>query len=419
MTEEELKFSVSVAKDGKDFVGLNISSTECKVVFPLGFSFNYEIIDIPESSINKDVLDSFHKDTRLMLKTLIDYHKEKEGIVFTTLNGKKTSNSFPIDSVIYLIKRYLVERNYFKENEIQYEKSFSGKINWYRTIKQIKPMVNHNRIVYLDFIVRKNKIDENEIITLIHKYCVSKAFELLGFLFSSIRPQANDIPFYFIEKNRKYFSSILIKKIEATHLEDNKLLFIHLLKLLKNISFLDSVTNFTFGTTSYHVVWEKMIDSLFCNIPDKSIYFPHSKWIYPKGWKGPEIPLEPDTIMLNKNDCFILDSKYYNKDFLPESGSIVKQIAYGQYIDKHFSQFLHIYNVFIIPGNIQNEDLFSYIAYSDSDWVDNRKERGEYSKIIAIIIDTKTIMENHNKSEKIISIFSDFIIKCYNKYVKS
>ena len=41
--ERKLKFSVSEARDGKDFVGIKLSSTDCEVVFPMGFSVDYEI----------------------------------------------------------------------------------------------------------------------------------------------------------------------------------------------------------------------------------------------------------------------------------------------------------------------------------------------------------------------------------------
>lgn len=418
MPEKNLKFSVSEAKDGKDFVGIKLSSTVCEVVFPMGFSIDYEIKNASEESIDKGILDSFKKDTRLMLKTLTEYQKEKEGAIFSSLNGRETTNSFPLESVIYLIKRFLIERTYFKEKEIQYVNGYTGKINWNRTIKQIKPIVSNNRIAYLDFIVRKNKIDENEIITLLHKYCVSKAFGMLGFLFTSVKPQANDIPISMIEKNKKFFSSVLLKKIETTHLEDNKLLFIHLLKFISEISYLDSVNDFTYGTNSYHVVWEKMIDTMFCNVPNKTQYFPHSKWIFNNGRQGHELPLEPDSIMVNKDTCFILDSKYYNKNFLPENSSIVKQIAYGQYVEKHFPQFTHIYNVFILPDRLDNNDLYNYLAYCDSDWVLLNENRSEYNRIIAITIDTRTLMENHNASQKAILSLSDFIVDSYIANVK-
>jgi hypothetical protein len=68
---------------------------------------------------------------------------------------------------------------------------------------------------------------------------------------------------------------------------------------------------------------------------------------------------------------FVLDSKYYrfgatqNLNHLPDSSSVVKQLAYAQYIDnkeskiprdvKNHTNSGNIFNAFIMPANLPDE----------------------------------------------------------------
>ena len=313
-----------------------------------------------------------------------------------------------------------------------YTRATGGKINWSRTIKTIKPIVSETGIAFLNFMIRKNRIQENQLITELHKYCVYKAFELFGFLYTTSFPEKGFLDESDISKNRKHYAQFLQDKIDSTHLESNIELFSNMLELINNLDCEDETTDAVYGTTSYQVVWENMVDSVFGTISQgqkEKYFYPHTKWSF-KPYRN--APLRPDTIMIlgeGKNrKCFIIDSKYYSYTTLrekeigdedgqetvlvhgsiPGTDSIQKQITYAQYIDKDIKnynaekhskyRFAHkdIYNVFILPVESPGSTL-NYIGRATSDWNDNSKN---YHKIHAVTLDTKFLLENFGRNNK-------------------
>jgi len=115
---------------------------------------------------------------------------------------------------------------------------------------------------------------------------------------------------------------------------------------------------------------------------------------------------------------FVLDSKYYrygatkNPNHLPDSASVVKQIAYADYIAKvenrtkmpaDLSAFIkseNIYNAFVMPAdNAAPENIgcvsADYVLPQDSE--DTSKP---YYKIHGILLDIKSIMYKHIPHDK-------------------
>lgn len=145
--------------------------------------------------------------------------------------------------------------------------------------------------------------------------------------------------------------------------------------------------------------------------------------------------LRPYTIMItnrgNENQkIFVLDSKYYhygatkNRDHLPDSASVVKQIAYAEYIDnvknrnklpENISPFIkteNIYNVFIMPADNTSPENIGYVS---ADYVllqDSEETSKPYYKIHGILLDIKSIMYKHiPKDKKLIEELADIIEK--------
>lgn len=127
--------------------------------------------------------------------------------------------------------------------------------------------------------------------------------------------------------------------------------------------------------------------------------------------------LRPDTIMItergkqNRQRIFILDSKYYkygeSRSFgdLPTSGSIVKQLAYAQFIDRKEAEQAagfkvkseHIYNAFILPFDSNQSGRMKCVGYASSDYVDLfGTDAKEYYHIHGILLDVKSLMYEHN-----------------------
>lgn len=370
------------------FVGLRCDDGDISINFPIGYHISED-----DKELRKDIL--------LLFTTLAANTKCKESELLSQANIFDEVK-FPLQSYMYLIKDFFVS-GYYKEQEISYKIEKSGKINWNRTIKTQKPYVQDMNVFYLDFVTKKNAIKENELITLIHEYCVYESFDRLGWLFTKIMPQKPRIT-----KQERIFRSVLKEKIINTYNDKNRLLFRHMLAIINFEGDKNSDRNYEYGTYRFEYVWEKMIDKVF-GIENKIDYFPKTMW-YVNGNKYDNASLEPDTIMVYGANVYVLDAKYYKYGItgkignLPESTSINKQITYGEYIatekkfKKKHGENMKVYNAFIMPFDSLKSKHSSLIKVGEavSNWKDNLEE---YQRIQGILIDVKTLMSINVRQE--------------------
>ncbi len=124
-------------------------------------------------------------------------------------------------------------------------------------------------------------------------------------------------------------------------------------------------------------------------------------------------------VLIRNQKTFVLYSKYYcyceskQLNHLQMSSSIIKQIAYAEYIEnkenegnlKHKSKA--IYNAFIMPYESKKADeSMKFVGAARTDYKSGDKS---YYKIKAILVDTKWLMENHNRNDKMIAELADLI----------
>ena len=435
---KEIQISLKTAQNGSDFVGIKITHVERTVTFPIGYFLG-------KSSLSASKIKKEERNEILnLIKSIALCTSNKNGERVSVLNGELKCD-FPIKSMLYIIEDFLDRGSYYFEKESLYAKSSSGKISWSRTIKNIKPAVSESGLAFLDFIIRKNRIQENQFITEIHKYCVYKCFEIFGFLYTPSVPEKGLLDEEDVSKNKKYYTQVLQEKIDSTYLESSIELFSNLLDFINNFDSESETKEASYGTNCFQVVWERLVDSVFGNITQKEkekYFYPASRWNFLDKKPKNNAPLRPDTIMIieaasaekcpenpQNNDsrkCFIIDSKYYSYKMLrkldseeneseqesvlvhgsiPGTDSIQKQITYAQYIDadiKTFDserrekyQFKHtdIFNVFILPADNMEKNL-KYIGYAASDWHDGSKN---YHTVHAVTLDTKFLLENKTK----------------------
>lgn len=124
-------------------------------------------------------------------------------------------------------------------------------------------------------------------------------------------------------------------------------------------------------------------------------------------------------VLIRNQKTFVLDSKYYRYgeskqlNHLPMSGFIIKQIAYAEYIDnKENSGELKqkskaIYNAFIMP--YESKKMDENMKFVGSARTDYKTRDKTYYKIMAILVDTEWLMENHNRNDKMIAELADLI----------
>lgn len=424
LKQQQFKILLKTAKKGDDFVGIKITENEREITFPMGYVPASEKLSASKIEPNE------RREIIRLINAICSCKNFKKGERISSLNGKN-ADDFPIKSALFIIEDFLDRGSYYTEKETLYTKNTSGKISWMRTIKNIKPIISESGIAFLSFISRKNRIQENQLITELHKYCVYKSFELLGFLFTSSLPEKGLLQESDISKNKKYYADFLQEKIDSTHLEASIELFSNMKDFINGFDSESEIKNAAYGTQCFQVVWESLIEKMFSTISQnqkEKYFYPQTRWIFQNGRKRTNAPLRPDTIMIQDEKCFIIDAKYYsfaalanqksenaddeNTDkaqngSIPGSDSIQKQITYAEFIDSSIDnnkvpapqqkfrfEPQNIYNIFILPES-NAEKLFSYKGYATTNWKDNSKN---YHKIHAITLDTKFLLENAGKN---------------------
>ena len=400
-------FCVVSKSEYDDFVGLKFVNGMPRVTFPRGFRLSND-----EEQTRRDILH--------LLAAIQKFSGRQEGTSASSISGEEVL-SFPILSYQYIIKEYLAH-GYYVERESQYNDASRGKINWKRTLQKKQPVYNNGNLVYLDFIVKTNKINQNNLITRIHEYCVYESFKKLGWLYLSgdFLPKKPQIRF-----NKRMFIGVLKDALNNTFNNNKRMLFTSMLNII-NIKeeSIDTIDKEAFGVNRFEYIWEKIVDYVFGE-DNKDQYFPHAKWHIISGNKVESSALEPDTIMLYDDKVYILDAKYYkygitlNPMHLPGSSSIEKQIVYGEYVET--CKKVHgdkIYNAFIMPYDFGNERIpYKFVSVGTADWKPYDDMSANYNYVLGILVDTRYLMEQinkHNTSE--IEKLSELIVSSLAKY---
>ncbi len=379
---KELCSVCNYSDDG--FIGIQFQDGVPHVSFPRGYSLSEN-----DDNIRKDILS--------LIAVLQRFSKHREGKNISGVG--ETRISFPILAYQYLIQDFITH-GYYSEREVKHTLSDHGKINWKRTIQQVRPQIDNDNVVYLDF-VTKRSINSTNIITRIHEYCVYESFSKLGWLFLSTGylPQKPRIKF-----NRRMFLSTLNDALKNTYNSEKKRLFSCMIDVVNNIEENSLCSNFQFGVSRFEYVWENIIDYVFGE-NNKEVFFPHAKWHIIQGSRVESSALEPDTIMMLNGKIFILDAKYYkfgvtgNALHLPATASIQKQITYGDYIAKcQFADRNNIYNAFVMPFEADfGEEPLKFVSVGTADWIDYSDATENYKYVLGILLDTKYLISTYTR----------------------
>ena len=406
------------------FVGLKCIDGKLKIYFPVGFERPENVFHITEQ---KEIEKQNRKDVLNLISVLSSFGKKEEMVKQSDIFSEKQTVDFPINAYLFIINNFL-NFGYYTEKEKIYKKAKSGKANWSRTIKQVRPQFINENIFYLDFITQKTNYNETALISQIHKYCVKESFDKIGFLFSDFTPEKSNL-----KLNKILFTSVIRSKAASTFNQENLMLFKSMIEIINYLDNSNEKNHFIYGTNNFHHIWEALVDKTFGE-KDKDKFYPKVYWKLSDGksfsfsYDAKRNSLRPDTIMITNRGAenqkiFVLDSKYYrygvtkNSNHLPDSSSIVKQIAYAQYIDNEKSNIPqevkthkiseNIYNAFIMPANLFEEIKMQNIGFSSADYVlpfskDENSPEKTYYKIHGILLDVRLLMNQHSKNNKLI-----------------
>lgn len=404
-------------------MGLKVVNNMPMVYFPLGYNLSGD-----ENGKRKDIL---------ILLNVLKRTLESENRAVKNHN-QGTVKYFPLVSYQRIILDFLTNGYYF-ERETTYQKGKRGKINWNRTIKKVRPVIQDFGAIYLDFIVKSSIVDSFAIITEIHKYCVYKSFGLLGWLYTSFMPPRPSTVGTDVEK---YYSSILQKRLSVTFNDNVRILLHDMLNILNSGDLLSNGDFMsTWGTYRFEYPWQIMIADIFtCYDQDnkhygKNDYFPTSFWhIKDEQIDKMNSKLQPDTVMYKNKKLYILDAKYYrygitgNVNDLPATSSIQKQITYGDHaINKLHYPRNSVYSTFLIPHNCEDANLWNF-GYAYSAWQEEKDKTDEFQeenieahkRIYGIFVDTKWLMKKYLDHDLTVQIELSKAIDCaVEKYLKS
>ncbi len=379
-------------KNDDSFVGLKIIGNEIHFFYPETYHF-----DLDSETVRADIIDILR--TISIAKTSI---KELTNVNTKSIN----SNSFALVSYLWVIKDFL-SNGFYVNREKQYKLNQPGRIDWKRTMQQ-QPIVSEGNIIYPNFVVSvKSNVDN--ILVEIHKYCVKKSIDFIGWLFNLNSSFIQMKPFNAVVK-RQYIST-LKKELDKTFDDDKRVRLNHFLKVIIGLDNVTENKEFIYGVDNYYYVFERMIDSIFGNINEIKNFNPKANWYLKQNSykETPSSDLRPDTLIIDKekNTVFILDSKFYRFGYtgderdLPETTSIQKQITYGDYIKKNVSRFQieHVYNAFLLPYDKKREVFCSneniqYIGYAKSEWKDNN---APHEFVHTFLIDLRHVIKTWNK----------------------
>jgi hypothetical protein len=302
-----------------------------------------------------------------------------------------------------IIKDYITSGLYIKE-QIEYLINGEGETIWDATVNSITPFFTKGKPLYSDVISSNTFIEDDYIITQIHKWAVKYCIKRYGVLLDYDLSFDIESPDNLSEIGEDKMLINLLNRERNDVFVDRSVRLLNLLLSLVKKKYNDTYNDLTlFGTTSFEHIWQQTcaasfnnrlietikIENVISNLPSGSELLgktfkdiiPQPKWWSKELNKTKEVStLIPDIISviddfnkkplnLNERLFFVLDPKYYNLEFClgnnneiiikdnPSVGDITKQILYEHvYQDKLSEYFNKLYNILLFPKlNITNE----------------------------------------------------------------
>lgn len=366
-----------VAKNGKDFVGIQLSGDEINITFPMGYA-------IPEHE------EDLRQDIQALMGMFKTHH---QGTMLNQNTGSIINGEFPVQAYLTIIELFL-SNGYHIESERSYSVRQKGRPHWPKTVRRIRPFIQEVNgqpsFIYTEFVVKRKKAKTDALITNIHRQCVHESFEKLGWLYTSFQPEQ---PRNILDRN---VALSIIRQAASHTFDDQKRRMLNAMRdILSFQSSKATLRKFRFGTDTFWTLWEMMVDLAFRNLPPGRT----TKHYHPQAhWKGTGEPMDliPDTIHhdVENGVCYVLDAKYYSHYGRIGASSIQKQITYAEYIHQTFYvEEEKLFNAFLVPQNL-SEGEYPFV-HKDSAYSDWRENSQPYEHVQAIHIDTRWLLQNY------------------------
>ena len=194
------------------FVGIKIRNNEIDFYYPETYEFN-----------DKASVEQNRNDILALLNT-ISMAKTFSISDVKIESSYSNNNELALLSYLWILKDYLDNGIYVNREKV-YKTNQKGKVDWKRTIKT-EPIISNGNVIYKDLVVSiKNDLDN--IIVDIHKICVRRSIDLLGWLFKiniskflETKPHPKEVKNQYRIALRKELNHTFddYKKIRLTHM---------------------------------------------------------------------------------------------------------------------------------------------------------------------------------------------------------
>lgn len=384
----ELKRLCRVVSGREDdsFVGVRATTEGVEVCFPVGYR-------LPgEAHIRIAVVQLLQ-----VLAAAVKWAKQ-QGRLEEISTGTLTSES-PMWAYLFLLRHYAETGRYYTDAQPAYAVNLSGKTDWRRTIRSHNSAhtTTKGKPFYAKLVTRRLETRQESEITRIHRFCVRKCYDVLGWLYGMARPAKESLPLPLSAA-----IALVRQTLDRVHRDAEKDLLRAMLAVLDEAKATPVEVALTYGTRKFDVAWEMLVRSVFGN-EDERKFFPKSLWFFDE--KVPPVQassLRPDTILHEGEDYFVLDAKYYHsaeadKKNMPTTADVNKQLTYAEFVRERMGE-VRAYNAFLLPTDSADFSLRCE-GWNVPDW-----KHGELSSlsaadlrcyylVLAIRVDTTWLMQ--------------------------
>lgn len=398
--KNKVEFIAPAQKGEYEYIGFDLESNAGRFVFPCRYVASWQ-----EDAADAEREKEQKEDAKKIISLIKRVQKE-----FSL--GGSGDESFQFYSMIWLIRDY-IDNGYYTETERIVRRGDNGRIDWKYTLRHSGIYFDGNNLLYRDFYVQKNRLDEANFLAQIYKCCLAYSAQCLGFLYNVSQTErsvfridsASDVGFmcYHVQN-----------ELGRTFNSYKQMLLRHLLTILKGRQGKIRAVSLCMHDKEFEYVFEFLINSVFGTENVQDFYNEYGYEIADKWFSASK--LRPDTIMQNpmksqpdektsKADFYVIDAKYYNYGYtknprdLPQASAIAKQIGYNYYLRDNYKRTV-FYSIFLLPfaKGDENEPI-KYIGYatnnvrSSSSNKDEKRNDENMNKVAACLIDLKTLVD--------------------------
>ena len=402
--KSKVEFIAPAQKGEYEYIGFDLESNAGRFIFPCRY-----IASGRENAADAGQEKEQKEEAKKIISLIKRVQKE-----FSL--GGSGDESFQFYSMVWLIRDY-IDNGYYTETERVVRRGDQGRIDWKHTLRHSGIYFDGNNLLYRDFYVQKNRLDEANLLAQIYKCCLAYSAECIGFLYNVSQTERSvfrmdssaDVGFMFYHAQ---------KELGRTFNSYKQMLLRHLLTILKGRQGKIRAVSLCMHDKEFEYVFEFLVNSVFGTEVVQDFYNEYCYVIGDSHNRFSASKLRPDTIMKNpmesesdekpvKPDFYVIDAKYYNYGYtenprdLPQASAIAKQIGYNHYLSRREKKTF--YSIFLLPFARREEDKpIKFIGYaanaswfsSSADKVDKMdKEDKKMDKVAVCLVDLKTLVD--------------------------